>query len=172
MNDNAGLDQQALIQFAMQSPIGFLAFGFGSGLAPVAPGTAGTLAGMLVALPLAGIPVWAALGLVGLAFLAGIPICHRASRDLGVHDHGGIVFDEFVGIWLVLAVVPFQWTWWLAAFVTFRFFDVIKPWPIGWLDKKVHGGFGVMLDDLIAALYAAALLILIGILVKAVSATG
>lgn len=172
MNDNVDLDQQALIHVAMQSPIGFLAFGFGSGLVPFAPGTAGTLAGMLVALPLAGIPIWAALGLVGLAFLAGIPICQKASQALGVHDHGGIVWDEFVGIWLVLALVPFHWAWWLAAFAAFRFFDVVKPWPIDWLDEKVHGGFGIMLDDLLAAVYAAAVLILIGILSKAFSAVG
>ena len=172
MNDSTGLDRQKLTQVAMQSPIGFLAFGFGSGLAPFAPGTAGTLAGMLAAFPLAGIPVWAGLGLVGFAFLVGIPICQQASRALGVHDHGGIVWDEFVGIWLVLVLVPFHWAWWLAAFGAFRFFDVIKPWPIGWLDKKIHGGFGIMLDDAIAALYAAAVLLLIGMLWRTFSVTG
>lgn len=172
MQKNTEPNSKALRNTAIGTPWGLLAFGFGSGLSPKAPGTAGTAAGMLLAFPLAGIPVWAALGVVGLAFLAGIPICRKASQALGVHDHGGIVFDEFVGIWLVLAVVPFQWSWWLAAFVTFRFFDVIKPWPIGWLDRKVHGGFGIMLDDLIAALYAAAVLFLIGMLWRTFSATG
>ena len=157
---------------ALDTPTGFLAFGLGAGLIPKAPGTAGTAAGMLLAFPLTGVPVWAGLLFVAAAFLVGIPICQGASKSLGVHDHGGIVWDEFVGIWLVLVLVPFHWAWWLAAFVAFRFFDVIKPWPIGWLDRKVHGGFGIMLDDLIAALYAAALLILIGILLKAFSATG
>ena len=75
-----------------------------------------------------------------------------------MHDHGGIVWDEFVGIWLVLVLVPFHWAWWLAAFVAFRFFDVAKPWPIGWLDRRVGGGFGIMVDDLIAAIYAVAVL--------------
>jgi len=154
-----------LRHIAMDTPSGFLAFGFGSGLAPVAPGTAGTLVGMLVALPLAGLPVWAGLLVVAGAFVVGIGICNAACTKLGVHDHGGIVWDEFVGIWLVLVLVPFQWAWWLAAFVAFRLFDVVKPWPIGWLDRRVHGGFGVMLDDLIAAVYAAALLGVVGRLV-------
>jgi len=150
---------------AIATPAGFLAFGLGSGLSPNAPGTAGAAVGMLVAFPLAGLPVWAGLLFVVLAFLVGIPICERASRRLGVHDHGGIVWDEFVGIWLVLVLVPFHWAWWLAAFVAFRVFDIAKPWPIGWLDRRVHGGFGIMLDDLIAAVYAVAVLGLGGWLV-------
>ena len=151
-------DGKTLAETALNSPAGFLAFGLGSGLSPIAPGTAGTAAGVLLAFPLTGLPVWAGLLFVALAFLAGISICERASQRLGVHDHGGIVWDEFVGIWLVLVLVPFHWGWWLAAFVAFRFFDVIKPWPIGWLDRKVHGGFGIMVDDLIAAIYAVAVL--------------
>ena len=151
-------DGKTLAETAMNSPACFLAFGLGSGLSPKAPGTAGTAAGMLLAFPLAGLPVWAGLLFVAAAFLVGIPICDRASRRLGVHDHGGIVWDEFVGIWLVLVLVPFDPAWWLAAFVAFRFFDVLKPWPIGWLGRKVDGGFGIMLDDLIAALYSAAVL--------------
>ncbi len=143
---------------ATSSPSGFLAFGLGSGLSPKAPGTVGTVVGMLLAFPLTGVPVWAGLLFVAAAFVVGISICQRASKSLGVHDHGGIVWDEFVGIWLVLVLVPFEWAWWLAAFVAFRFFDVIKPWPIGWLDKRIHGGFGIMLDDLIAAVYAVAVL--------------
>ena len=154
-------DNQTLRNTAIATPTGFLAFGLGSGLSPKAPGTAGTAAGMLLAFPLAGLAVWSALLIVAVAFLVGIPICERTSKRLGVHDHGGIVWDEFVGIWLVLVLVPFHWGWWLAAFVAFRFFDVIKPWPIGWLDRKVHGGFGIMLDDLIAAIYAVALLSLV-----------
>ncbi|HKL52871.1 MAG TPA: phosphatidylglycerophosphatase A [Wenzhouxiangellaceae bacterium] len=152
------LDTKAQMLIATGSPSGFLAFGLGAGLSPKAPGTAGTLAGMLLGLPLAGLPVWAGLLFVAIAFLVGIPVCDRVSKRLGVHDHGGIVWDEFVGIWLLLVLVPFHWTWWLAAFLAFRFFDVAKPWPIGWLDRRVHGGFGIMLDDLIAALYAAAVL--------------
>lgn len=159
---DAGLDGRTLRDIAMGTPSGFLAFGLGSGLSPKAPGTAGTAAGMLLAFPLTGLPAWAGLLFVATAFASGIAICQRASNRLGVHDHGGIVFDEFVGIWLVLVLVPFDWAWWLAAFVAFRVFDIVKPWPIGWLDRRVHGGVGIMLDDLIAAVYAVALLRLVG----------
>lgn len=148
---------------ALGTPSGFLAFGLGSGLSPRAPGTTGTLMGLVLAVPLAGLPLWAALTGVGLAFLVGVPICTRASRALGVHDHGGIVWDEFVGIWLVLATVPFHWAWWLAAFVAFRVFDIIKPWPIGWLDRKVHGGLGIMIDDVVAAGFAIGVLAIVGV---------
>lgn len=162
---NTKPDAATLTHAATSSPSGFLAFGLGSGLSPFAPGTAGTAVGMLLAFPLAGLPAWAGLLFVTFAFLVGIPICDRSSRRLGVHDHGGIVWDEFVGIWLVLVLVPFHWGWWLAAFVSFRVFDIAKPWPIGWLDRRVHGGFGIMLDDLIAAVYAVAALWLGGWLV-------
>lgn len=132
-----------------------LGFGFGSGLAPKAPGTAGTLLGALLFIPLvlyAPILAWALL-IVGV--LVGSWICGRAAELAGEHDHGGIVWDEFVGIWLVLILLPHQaWYWWLAAFISFRFFDIIKPWPISWLDRRVSGGFGIMLDDVIAALFA------------------
>ena len=149
----------------MATPTGLLAFGFGTGLSPKAPGTVGTLLGLLLAFPLMGVPLWAGALIVAVAFAAGIPICGRTARDLGVHDHGGIVFDEFVGIWFVLLLVPAHWAWWLAAFVAFRFFDIAKPWPIGWLDRHLTGGFGIMLDDLVATAYAAALLVGIGFFV-------
>ncbi|MDT8439535.1 MAG: phosphatidylglycerophosphatase A [Wenzhouxiangellaceae bacterium] len=151
-------DRRTVVRVALATPSGFLAFGLGSGLSPVAPGTAGTLAGMLLALPLIGLPTGAAVAVALLVFVAGVPICNRASRALGVHDHGGIVIDEIAAIWLVLALMPADWRWWLAAFVLFRVFDVLKPWPIGWLDRRVHGGLGIMLDDLVAALFALALL--------------
>jgi len=165
-------DAGILTNLATRTPSGFLAFGLGSGLAPVAPGTAGTAVGMLLAFPLTGLPVWAGLLFVAATFFAGIRLCGHASRQLGVHDHGGIVWDEFVGIWLVLVLVPFHWAWWLAAFAAFRFFDVVKPWPIGWLDKKVHGGFGIMLDDSIAAVYAAASLMAVDMLLSALATPG
>ena len=162
MADKGELDGEVLRHTALGTPSGFLAFGLGSGLSPGAPGTVGTAVGMLLAIPLAGLPAWAGLMLVTLSFLIGIYVCERASRHLGVHDHGGIVWDEFVGIWLVLVLVPFQWAWWLAAFIAFRVFDIVKPWPIGWLDRRVHGGFGIMLDDLVAAVYAVAVLGIVG----------
>ena len=145
-------------------PVLWLAFGFGSGLAPRAPGTAGTLA----ALPLVILALWAlswpAFVLVTLLVVViGVPICGQASARLGVHDHGGIVWDEFAG--LFVTVLPLAWlgswgvSWPLAlalAFVWFRLFDVLKPWPIRLLDEHVHGGLGIMLDDLLAGVFAAA----------------
>lgn len=147
-------------QVALATPAGFLAFGFGSGLSPVAPGTAGTLAALPFAVLIAALPVWIGAAVVAAMFLLGIYLCGETARRLGVHDHGGIVFDEFVGIWLVILVIPFHWAWWLAAVATFRLFDIVKPWPIRWLDRRVPGGLGIMLDDVLAAVYAAALLVL------------
>lgn len=158
-------------QVALTTPTGFLAFGLGSGLSPVAPGTAGTLAAMPLGLWIVVLPLPVALGLVVAAFVLGVFLCGQASRQLGVHDHGGIVWDEFVGIWLVLVFIPFHWAWWLAAFVLFRIFDAAKPWPIGWVDRRVSGGFGVMVDDVLAAGYTL-LLLFIAMGITARMATG
>ncbi|MCB1706419.1 MAG: phosphatidylglycerophosphatase A [Halioglobus sp.] len=135
-------------------PVQFLAFGFGSGLSPKAPGTAGTL----VAIPLyLLIAQWSLLhytAVVLLAALAGIWICGAASRQLQVHDHPGIVWDEFVGFWITLWALPPDWGWVLAGFVLFRLFDIVKPWPISVLDRRVGGGFGIMIDDILAGVMA------------------
>ncbi len=136
----------------------FLAFGFGSGAAPKAPGTFGTLAAIPVFLLLAYLPLWAYLVVLVLAFALGVYLCGQASEDMGVHDHGGIVWDEFVGFWITMIALPVHWAWIIAGFVLFRFFDIIKPWPIGWLDKRVHGGLGIMIDDVIAGIFALAIL--------------
>lgn len=128
-------------------------------MSPVAPGTVGTAAALVPAVVLVQLPFWPALAVVVAAFFLGIYLCDVTSRALGVHDHGGIVWDEFVSLWLVLLFLPFHWAWWLAAFVVFRFFDILKPWPIRWLDRRVHGGFGVMIDDVLAAVYALAVLL-------------
>lgn len=154
-------DRESTFQVALSNPRGFLAFGLGSGLSPFAPGTAGSLAALVPALGLAAVPLWVGLLIVGLAFLLGCHLCAWTSRRLGVHDHGGIVWDEFVGLWLVLLFVPFSVGWWLAGFVLFRLFDILKPWPIRWLDQRVQGGFGIMLDDVLAAVYALILLLLL-----------
>jgi len=140
-------------QVALETPTGFLAFGFGSGLAPVAPGTAGTVASLPFAALIVQLPLPVALAVVVAAFLVGIYLCGVTGQKLGVHDHGGIVWDEFVGMWLVVLFIPFHWAWWLAAFALFRVFDAVKPWPIRWFDRRIHGGFGVMLDDILAAVY-------------------
>ena len=154
-SENPATDQmkQRLKKVVFGSPSGFLAFGFGSGLSPFAPGTMGTLVSIpfIFALRDLGNPVfWIVLGLL---FLLGVQICGSTSRKLGVHDHGGIVWDEMVGYWLSAAFVPLSWPWLLAAFLLFRCFDIFKPWPIRQLDKKVSGGFGIMIDDVVAALF-------------------
>ena len=146
------------INFVFSNPIHFLAFGFGSGLSPKAPGTFGTIAALPLWLFIAPLNLYLQLLVIAAAFLLGIYICDKTSEDLKVHDHGGIVWDEFVGVWVTLVFVPSTWVGVFAAFLVFRFFDIVKPWPIKWLDKHVHGGFGIMVDDLIAGLFAGVLL--------------
>jgi phosphatidylglycerophosphatase A len=151
--EEASPDRLALRKVALRSPSGLLAFGFGSGLSPFAPGTMGTLVAIPFAFVLKSLdaPVfWLALLLL---FILGVVLCEQVSRKLGVHDHGGIVWDEMLGYWLAVAFVPLQWQWLLAAFVLFRFFDIYKPWPIRQIDARVGGGFGIMIDDVVAALF-------------------
>ena len=143
-----------------RNPIHFLAFGFGSGAMPKAPGTWGTLAAMPFVLIWQQLPPGGyALALL-LSTLVGIWLCHRTAADLGVHDHGGIVWDEFVGVWIALWLAPVGWLWLIAGFLLFRLFDIWKPWPIGWIDHHVSGGLGIMLDDIIAGIMALAVLLL------------
>lgn len=146
--------------FLFAHPAHLIAFGFGAGLAPRAPGTVGTLLG----LPL----FWAIVSvapdrpnqiiLLIAAFLLGIWACARAGRALGVPDHGGIVWDEIVAFALVLVFTPPAWAWVAIAFALFRLFDILKPWPIRLADRRLKNGFGVMFDDMLAALYAIAAL--------------
>jgi len=138
----------------MKNPIHFLAFGFGSGLAPKAPGTFGTLAAIPIYLLIAQQTLWVYLLITLIVSIAGIYICDKTSRDMGVHDHGGIVWDEIAGYLITMIAVPFSWTAVITGFVLFRLFDILKPWPISWLDKKVGGGLGIMLDDIVAGLFA------------------
>ncbi|OOZ36817.1 phosphatidylglycerophosphatase A family protein [Solemya velesiana gill symbiont] len=138
------------------NPVHLLAFGMGSGAAPKAPGTVGTLAAIPLFLGLRHLPPEAYIVLVAAMFLVGIWLCGKTSRDLGVHDHGGIVWDEWVGLLVTLWMIPPGWMWLVAGFLLFRLFDILKPWPIGWLDRRVSGGFGIMLDDLVAGLLALA----------------
>jgi phosphatidylglycerophosphatase A len=147
----------------LRRPVQLLAFGFGSGLAPRAPGTFGTLAAVPLYLLLAGLSAPYYLLVLILAGLLGVYVCHRTAADLGVHDHGGIVWDEFVGLWITLFLAPPGWWWLVAGFALFRFFDVLKPWPIRWLDRHVHGGFGIMIDDVLAGVFAWASLQLLSV---------
>lgn len=147
------------INFVFSNPVHLLAFGFGSGLSPKAPGTVGTFAALPFWLLISPLGLYLQLLVITVAFLLGIYLCDKTSRDLNVHDHGGIVWDEFVGVWVTLMFVPSSWLGVFAAFLVFRFFDILKPWPIKWLDKHVHGGFGIMIDDLIAGLFSGLLLL-------------
>jgi phosphatidylglycerophosphatase A len=154
----------AVREVALGTPQGFLAFGLGTGLSRYAPGTFGTLAAVPFAMLLKSLPVPAFWFVLVALFLLGIPLCNDTSRRLGQQDPGGIVWDEMVGFWLCVAFVPTAWTWWLAAFVLFRAFDIIKPWPISALEKRFGGGLGIMLDDIVAAVFAMAVLALAGAL--------
>ena len=138
----------------VRDPVHWLAFGLGAGLLPVAPGTWGSLVavGVFWLLPALPILIWA--GLLAAGFLAGVVVCGTSARRLGVHDHGGIVLDEIVAMLAVLAVTPREFPWASAAFLLFRVFDVWKPWPIRQVDHRLHGGLGIMLDDVLAAVYA------------------
>ncbi|MCQ1057065.1 phosphatidylglycerophosphatase A [Photobacterium sp. ZSDE20] len=139
----------------LKNPWHFLATGFGSGLSPVIPGTMGTVAAIPLYLLMAQLPFTAYLVIIVVAALIGITICQKTSDDMGAHDHGSIVWDEFVGFWITMAIAPVvSWQWVLAGFVLFRFFDMVKPWPISWLDKHVHGGLGIMVDDILAGFMA------------------
>ena len=153
-------------ELILTTPEHLIAFGFGAGLSPKAPGTVGTLWGVLLWFALCWFaPLYYAIALAALT-LFGVWICGRSAKLLGLHDCPGIVFDEIVGF--LVAAAPLLpalgltsgplWIWLSAAFALFRLFDIWKPWPIRWLDAQVHGGVGIMLDDLLAGLYAAAVL--------------
>jgi phosphatidylglycerophosphatase A len=138
-----------------RNPIHFLAFGLGSGAVPKAPGTFGTAMGVLIYVLLPAMPILIYSGFLIVTFIFGIWLCGRTSADLKVHDHGGIVWDEFVGYWITMFMAPSGWLWLLIGFVLFRIFDIAKPWPIKWADEKVEGGLGIMLDDVLAGIMAA-----------------
>jgi len=142
----------------LSDPVHLLAFGFGTGLAPRAPGTFGSLPGILLAWLTHAVALEWRLSVALLLFLAGIWLCGESAKRLGIHDHPGIVWDEITGMYLTLLVVPPQIALWALAFGLFRLFDIWKPWPIRDLDHRLAGGLGIMLDDLVAALYAAILL--------------
>ncbi|RMF18435.1 MAG: phosphatidylglycerophosphatase A [Gammaproteobacteria bacterium] len=142
----------------LRDPVQWLGTGLFSGLVPKAPGTAGSAAGLLVwvlVLDERALPVQ--LGVIFVSLLAGVWICAHTSRCWGVHDHGAIVWDEWVGQWIACLILPaFGGLEWLFAFVLFRYFDIRKPWPVSWLDRNLGGGWGIMLDDVAAGLMALA----------------
>ncbi len=132
----------------------FLAFGFGSGKAPVAPGTFGTLVGIPAYLLLQPLAIYIYVAVVAGLFGVGVWLCHVTEQDLGVHDHPGIVWDEIVGYLITMFMAPAGWVWIAVGFLLFRLFDIWKPFPIRQIERRVRGGFGNMLDDALAAIYA------------------
>lgn len=142
------------IRFLLQHPAHFFALGFGSGLAKKAPGTFGTIVGLPSFWLIASHTLFMQLALISALFIVGIYFCDKTGRALGVSDHGSIVWDEIVAMMLVLVFTPNEWQWWLVAFMLFRLFDIWKPFPIRQFDAKLKNGFGVMFDDLLAAIYA------------------
>lgn len=132
----------------------WIAFGFGSGLAPKAPGTFGTLMAIPLYLALSSLPAWLYLSVVALAFIVGVYVASIVTRELGIEDFSGVVWDEMVGYWLTMMFVPVHALWIIVGFLLFRFFDILKPFPIGWVEKRVSGGLGIMLDDILAAVPA------------------
>ncbi len=137
-----------------RDPVNIVALGFGSGLAPAAPGTFGTLVALPLYWWLALLPPAGYIACVVAASVLGIWICARAGRSLQTEDHPGVVWDEICGYLIAMCAVPRSWQWMLAGFVLFRVFDIVKPWPIRAVDRHVSGGLGVMLDDVLAGLFA------------------
>lgn len=139
----------------MKHPLGWLAAGFGAGFSPRAPGTAGSLAALLpwwfLMRDLSPLAYWA---VVAAGFAIGCWAAHWVIRETRIEDPGLVVWDEYIGVWIALFAAPAGWPWMLAGLVLFRVFDIAKPWPVSWADRQLHGGFGAMLDDALAGLYA------------------
>jgi phosphatidylglycerophosphatase A len=138
-----------------RNPIHFVAYGFGSGAVPKAPGTAGTLVAVIIYLLLPQISPLIYVSLLLISFVFGVWICGKTAQDIGIKDPSGIVWDEFVGYWITMFMAPSGWIWVIIGFVLFRLLDIVKPWPIKWADKQIGGGMGIMLDDVLAGIMAA-----------------
>ncbi len=151
-----------LTRKVLTDPVNFLAFGFGTGLSPIAPGTVGSLLGVALAWATMDLGLYVQLAVAVAISVVGVWICGESARRIGVHDHGGIVWDEIAGMYVTLLIAPPTLLGYALGFVLFRLFDIVKPWPIRDLDHRLGGGLGIMLDDLAAALYALVLLGLYG----------
>jgi phosphatidylglycerophosphatase A len=150
--------RDALERLNWRNPLHWLATGFGSGLSPFAPGTFGTLAAIPFYLLMMYLPLSVYIAVTVVAALAGIWICQSATKAIGQDDHGSIVWDEFVGFWITMIAAPKGLAWLLVGFLIFRLFDIIKPWPIRWLDRYVKGGLGIMVDDVLAGVFGFAIM--------------
>ena len=154
----------------LSHPAGWIATALGAGLSPKAPGTAGSLVALLPWwLLLRGLPLGWYLAVLAAGFLLGVWACGVSDRRLGMHDQGALVWDEVIGMWITLLAAPQAWWWMVVGFGLFRLFDIWKPWPVSWADRRVQGGMGVMLDDVIAGIYALVVLQLAALLITALS---
>jgi len=135
-------------------PVHFVSLGFGSGLSPWAPGTAGTLVAIPLYAALSLLPLWVYIGVTLMVIVLGIYTCGRTAEALHVHDAGVIVWDEVAGFLVTMTLTPFSWQGVVAGFLLFRLFDIVKPWPIRAIDQRVPGGAGIMLDDVLAGIYS------------------
>lgn len=148
------MDKSLRQRVSLKNPVHFLALGFGSGLIPLMPGTFGSLAALPLLIPFIWLSEYWLLVAAVVASIVGIYLCGRTASDMQVHDHGSIVWDEVAGILLTFLWVPLTPLTVLLGFILFRFFDILKPWPIRPIDKHVHGGLGIMLDDIVAGVMA------------------
>ncbi|MFT5102064.1 MAG: phosphatidylglycerophosphatase A [Planctomycetaceae bacterium] len=148
------MTDQSRARKTFTNPLYFLALGFGSGLSRWMPGTAGTVMAVPVYWLFQPLGLWWHLGIIGVSLVAGIYLCDWVARDMKIKDPGCIVWDEFVGLWITLILCPVGWYWLLLGFLLFRLFDILKPWPVSWLDRNLAGGLGIMLDDVAAGVYA------------------
>ena len=142
----------------LKDPVVFIAVGFGSGLAPKAPGTAGTVIAIPLFILMQPLPLISYLLFTTCLFIAGIWICTYAAEKLGVHDHPSIVIDEIVGYLITMIAAPEGWLFIVVGFVLFRLLDAVKPWPISWFDRNISGGLGIMVDDVVAGIVALAII--------------
>lgn len=153
------MNEPASKRVVLTHPLGWIASGFGVGLAPRAAGTFGSLAALLPWwLWLRDLPIAYYLGVVAVAFALGIWASAWVIDRTKIEDPGVVVWDEFVGQWLALLLAPPHWAWIVVGFALFRLFDIWKPWPVRWADRELHGGFGAMVDDALAGLLAFAAL--------------
>ncbi|WP_334324678.1 phosphatidylglycerophosphatase A family protein [Gilliamella apicola] len=151
----------------LTNPIHLLAVGLGSGMSPIMPGTMGSAMAIPLWLLFNGLQPYLYWVLIVVAFIFGCFLCQKTSDDTHTHDSGHIVWDEFVGMWITLFFIPQISVLWIAiAFFAFRVFDMAKPWPIRWFDKRVPGGFGIMVDDVIAAIFSSVTVYVLALLIK------
>ncbi|WP_371195766.1 phosphatidylglycerophosphatase A [Glaciecola sp. SC05] len=148
------MDKQLRKRVSLTNPDHFFGLGFGTGLIPLMPGTFGSLAAIPLLLAMSFLPFWGYIAVTFACTLIGLRFCQKTSDALGLHDHGAIVWDEIAGMMFVFIAVPINPITLVIGFILFRFFDILKPWPIRVFDRKIHGGLGIMLDDIVAGAMA------------------